>query len=319
MNKHTFIINTSKYCSALLFLLFLTTSCSIDDDRSECPDGLRLTFKYKYAAQQRTATVDQLDLFAFDSNGVLCFHEIEYDTPINGTFKKRLWLNPGEYTLVAWTGLSEDDNYKTNEYVIGQTRFEEMQLMLSKINDKKVDYKPGLLLHGMAANHSIKLKQNEELVIPMVQDNNQVNVSIHRKGTKLSAKAGYERLELNITDNNSTYFFDNKIDESVSTFQYTPFYETREQDFISCNFFVLKLQDAVSQPILSITNPESGKVILEDNLISLIRKVNDIYGKQIDLERDTFFKVELVLDQADAVVSLAINGWVLVKQGASVG
>lgn len=318
MKQHTFIIKISKYCSVLCILLFLFPSCSIDDDRRDCPDGLWATFKYKYISQQRNGTVSQMDLFVFDDQGILYSHEIEYEIPIDGTFRKRLWLNPGNYTFVAWTGLSEEDTYSCGDMTIGKTRLDELQLKLAKINNNKVDYKPGLLLHGFVADYPVRLKRNDEVVIPIVQDNNLVKVIVSQKGKAIS-EYSFKSLELNISDNNSTYFFDNKIDESASTFQYTPFYNVKEENLIDCDFHVLKLQERENGPVVTINNVEGDQIIFKDDLISLIRKVNEIYGSQIDLERDTFFKIEIVLNQTSAIVSIAINGWVIVNQGSVVG
>lgn len=319
MKKHTFIIVISRYCSVLYFMFFLLTSCSIDDGREECPDGLWVTFKNKYATQQRSGTVDQVDLFVFDGQGTLCLHDTEYEVPIDGSFRKRLWINPGNYTFVAWTGFSEGNTYSSEDFIIGQTRMDELKVKLSHIDDNIVNYRPGLLLNATVNEIPVKLKHNEEVTMPMVQLNNQVNVIVRQKGAKEANGAGFSSLELNITDNNSSYFFDNRLDESVPEFQYVPFFSKKEIEIIDCDFYVLKLQERTNEPVLTIYDPSQDKYILKNNLIDLILKVNEIYGSQIDLERDTYFKVEVTLDQTYVIYSIAINGWVIVKQGAVVG
>lgn len=319
MKKRTFIIVISKYCSVLYFMILLLASCSIDDGRDECPDGLWITFKNKYATQQRSGTVDQIDLFVFDEQGTLCLHDTEYEVPMDGSFRKRLWINPGNYTFVAWTGFSEGNTYSCDDFIIGKTRMDDLKVNLSRLDDNKVNYRPGLLLNATVTELPVKLKRNEEVVMPMVQLNNQVNVIVRQKGVKEVNDVGFSSLELNIADNNSSYFFDNKLDESAPAFQYVPFFTKKELSIIDCDFYVLKLQERKDEPILTIYDPIQDKYILKNNLIDLIRKVNEIYGSQIDLERDTYFKIEVVLDQTYVIFSIAINGWVIVKQGAVVG
>ena len=320
MKKHTLTLLLLSNCRYLLFILVvLLVGCSIDDNRDECPDDIWVTFKYKYASQQKKDLIDQLDLFAFDEKGVLCLHETGYVLALDGNFRKRITLPSGKYTFIAWAGLSDESTYLTSDMVIGKTRMDEVQVQLLGVNNSRVDFKPGILLFGKVPDYTAQLKKNPEVVIPMITDNNQINVKVRHKGVKAERRENLASIRLEITDNNSVYTFDNQINRGTEEFVYTPFLNKETLNSIDCSFYVLKLQDDGYKPMLKLKNVTSDEIIIEEDLVALIRKVNEIYGEKIDLERDTVFNIELELDSNNVIITLVINGWVLIQQGAVVG
>jgi len=81
----------------------------IYDDNSDCPQGVYVSFysKTPCAEEPIYPTVEHLEVFAFDKNGVLAgIHEVD-NPKLSADYEIYMPLPEGYYTFVAWTGLGK--------------------------------------------------------------------------------------------------------------------------------------------------------------------------------------------------------------------
>ena len=102
------IISDLKAIAAVMAMMFTVTSCGMmEDDQSDCPQALRVNFKYDMNMKFADAfpnEVKTVTLYAFDENGRLALEKQDRvdDIKKRGGYMNVDELKPGDYTLKVW-------------------------------------------------------------------------------------------------------------------------------------------------------------------------------------------------------------------------
>ena len=135
------IISDLKAIAAVMAMMFTVTSCGMmEDDQSDCPQALRVNFKYDMNMKFADAfpnEVKTVTLYAFDENGRLALEKQDRvdDIKKRGGYMNVDELKPGDYTLKVW---AEGEERYTGSYVFGKpetaTRADDISVLTSRIN-----------------------------------------------------------------------------------------------------------------------------------------------------------------------------------------
>lgn len=209
------IADGMKHLAAALALLLGVSSCGMmEDDQSDCPQELRVDFKYDMnmkfadALQHEVKTVT---LYAYDHNGRLALEKQDRVADIinRGGYMTVNELMPGEYTLKVW---AEGDVRYTDSYVYGkpETRANEISVLTSRINrsERTVNHDLTGLYHGLNATADLNLKGFgvKTATVDLTKDTNIIRVVLQNASGK---KLNVEDFDFYIDDDNSFLAYDN--------------------------------------------------------------------------------------------------------------
>jgi len=122
---------------AVIFLLFITTSCIREDD-GNC--GINVRFVYDYNILSANAFEDQVDqvtLYVFGEDGILVRQYTENPTLLNNGFNIRLTdLKRGNYHFVAWAQskhiTSDQSFFSIPELKAGASSIDELTYLMKR-------------------------------------------------------------------------------------------------------------------------------------------------------------------------------------------
>ena len=144
--KRVHIFRRGILAWALMATMWGLVSCDnglIFEGEGDCGVYYRIRFKYDYNIKFADAfanEVNSIALYVFDENDVLVKEIATTDKTAlsSGTFEIPLELQPGEYTLLAWGGLMNEESFDLlAETQVGVTRREEMQVKMLRHHDEK--------------------------------------------------------------------------------------------------------------------------------------------------------------------------------------
>lgn len=222
MNQRFYIL-TGRLVFVLLVLSGLFMSCSaIYDDRDDCPEGLRIHFKYDYNMKYANAfakEVTKVNLYVFDETGRFVKQQSEEgDSLKNENYYMKLNLDPGKYQLIAWGGL-DDQSFNAPVLTAGTSRLEDLKVALKEAQTSKTDLH--FLFHGFNTSDSL-LDYNgdyQQYMIPMVKNTNRIRIILQEiSGEKVDADA----YRFEIVDDNSLMTYNNTVLSNGNTV-YTPY------------------------------------------------------------------------------------------------
>ena len=243
-------------CCALLAATAFTSCDMMEEDLSDCPTGLYLTFKYDYnleRADMFNDHVGSVTVYVFDEQGKLVKTQEESNAGGAAPLKDKNYmmhiddLAPGRYRFIA---------------LAGQRPYADM-MADSRARFVRTDMAPGdgmtqlgvqldrtprgatgtydivnnglpldTLWHGMLTEsvevYSYESNRASYATIPLVRDTKKINVTLHQ--TEDPHKMDIANYDMTITDRNSTLLWDNSVDESTGTVVYTP-HATWDTDF----------------------------------------------------------------------------------------
>lgn len=207
-------------------------SCeSIYEDESDCSAKIKFVFKkhrqalhaaYGKAADVFDSTVESVHLFIYDAqSGELVFEKSEMTANLKSETELKLGtgtdkcymtvdLTPGNYRLVAWCGLGNDN--RNNAFSLGgestRTQYSECSVTIDEstgnpVNDEKYD----CLYHG-AATATVDFNTAAVIPVELTKNNNDIAVWVQHT----SALFGPGDYEVVYTDaNGSMKFEDNSL------------------------------------------------------------------------------------------------------------
>lgn len=281
----------------------------IKSDLEGCPTGIELQFRYAAAGtftRSNPAMLDYLTLYIFDADGGFLEQHEFTDIPLDGSYTVTLpSLDADTYRVVAWAGQNENrDLYQITPGTAQQNHLDELRLKLTRPSDDRVTRQPPLLYNGYetvarkpeTARHTVWLYQMTS------------RIAVTAAGVESP-----EHYAIRIDDNNGTYRFDRSFAPD-EPFSYTPAEGlTLGDSELRQDFTVMRLAESRT-PQLVITNPQTGHVLFEANLIGELLGLNP----EIDFEYDHDFSIEIRFRDLTPV-SITVNGWEVLDEEGELG
>ncbi|MDR1357431.1 MAG: FimB/Mfa2 family fimbrial subunit [Tannerellaceae bacterium] len=303
----------------LSLLVTVALSSCIQDDLSECISDKRIYFDYEQIlSSQKNGGINpdditRMNLFIFDEEGLFIREHID-EAPRLGKeyFMTVSGLKKGFYKFVAWGNL--DERYALSSSLVpGETRFDDLRVSLNSIKDGKVDQPVKPLFYAThPGNNTIEiLEMSTQFVhLNLIEDTYKINVAVSGLDSTSVANHDYN---IDITDNNGAYKFDNDF-ATCQEFQYTqPCTVMEENSELKASLTVLRLTEK-RKPVLRLINKQTNDVVVEDDLVGLILAANGA-GASIDFNKIHEFDVKYELGQTSSIgIIIYINGWKLIKQ-----
>lgn len=299
------------YMAALSASVF--TSCSMmTEDRSDCPVGLYLRFKYDYNLQRADMFNDHVgavDVYVFDENGkfVTCQSEANADnfSPLaDASYLMHMDLAPGKYKFIVLAG---QDSY-ASQLENGRAHFVRSDLQrgaaMTDLNirletqengNQLVVENKGLpldtLWHGMEVEPvEVFMEKPTYHTISLMRDTKKINVTLREIDDPAAMDvANYDMM---ITDHNAHLLWDNSLDET-HTVIYTPHATWNSDDrtpafdsdgnllngigkIAHADFMTSRIlyHDQVADDgILSVVNRNTGVEVIRINLPDLLSRL----------------------------------------------
>ncbi len=313
--------------------MLATTSCNdglgIFNGEGDC--GVYISFKYDYNLKDANAfakEVNSVALYVFDENDTLIEQITTTDKEAlsDDEFEMVLQLDPGQYQLLAWGGLMNEESFDLlADAEIGKTKIQELQVRMHRDHNENGDavVEKDLLplYHGSMEIDVNDVDGTYKHTMSLMKDTNVVRIMLHEmSGQEIDA----DHFIFEIKDNNGLYNWDNTLldDEEIT---YLPWSqetgradveESRAVTSISVAIAELTIgrMSAEKSPILYIKNRETGEDIvripLADYALLIKGKYNQKMGNQEYLDRQDEYSMTFFLDEGvwlDAYI--LINSW----------
>ena len=316
--------------------MLAVSSCKdglIFDGEGDCGIYYRIRFKYDYNIKFADAFANEVHsvaLYIFDQNDTL-IEEItttDKEALSSGTFEIPLELEPGNYTLLAWGGLMNEESFDMLANTqIGVTNLEELQVKMHRVHNDNGeatvsdDLLP--LYHGTMTLDVVETPGTYTETMSLMKDTNSVRILLHElSGHGIDA----DKFIFEIKDNNGLYDWDNTLldDEEIT---YKAWYQTTgsanmaeqaSRTVTGVNVALAELTTgrmrADASPILYIKSRETGEDLVRLPLADYALLVKGYYRQGLSdqeyLDRQDEYTLTLFLDEGEWVSSyILINSW----------
>ena len=316
--------------------MLAVSSCKdglIFDGEGDCGIYYRIRFKYDYNIKFADAFANEVHsvaLYIFDQNDTL-IEEItttDKEALSSGTFEIPLELEPGNYTLLAWGGLMNEESFDMLANTqIGVTNLEELQVKMHRVHNDNGeatvsdDLLP--LYHGTMTLDVVETPGTYTETMSLMKDTNSVRILLHElSGHGIDA----DKFIFEIKDNNGFYDWDNTLldDEEIT---YEAWYqatgsanmdEQASRTVTGVNVALAELTTgrmrADASPILYIKSCETGEDLVRLPLADYALLVKGYYRQSLSdqeyLDRQDEYTLTLFLDEGEWVSSyILINSW----------
>lgn len=231
-----------KNLCMMIFLLTaggLVVSCNMmEEDLSDCPQGLYITFKYDYNLERADMFNDHVGavtLYIFDENGKLVRTQEENNTALAAPLKDRGYamhvegLAPGTYKFIALAGqrpyseMMQDSRarFVRNDMQQGSP-MQSLGVQLDRTQAGTGVYdivNNGLpldtLWHGIETKgFEVSATRPTYATISLVRDTKKINVTLREIDDPTAMDV--DKYDMTITDRNSTILWDNSLDETAT-------------------------------------------------------------------------------------------------------
>lgn len=317
--------------------MLATTSCNDGlgtfDGEGDC--GVYISFKYDYNIKFANAFANEVNsvaLYVFDEEETLIDQLTTTDKEAlsDDKFEMVLQLDPGEYRLLAWGGLMNEESFDLLANAeIGKTKLQELQVRMHRdhnANGDAVVEKDLLpLYHGSMEIVVDDVEGTYKHTMSLMKDTNVVRILLN----ELSGhEADADDFIFEIEDSNGLYDWDNTLlddeqitykawyKESVSTETETM---SRAQESVGGALAELTIGRirADRSPILRIRSSETGEDIVRLPLAEYALMVKGQYNlgmsDQEYLDRVDEYNMTLFLNEGKWVsTSILIHSWRLV-------
>ena len=314
--------------------MLATTSCNDGlgtfDGEGDC--GVYISFKYDYNIKFANAfanEVNSIALYVFDEEDTLIDQLTTTDKEAlsDDKFEMVLQLDPGEYRLLAWGGLMNEESFDLLANAeIGKTKLQELQVRMHRdhnANGDAVVEKDLLpLYHGSMEIVVDDVEGTYKHTMSLMKDTNVVRILLN----ELSGhEADADDFIFEIEDSNGLYDWDNTLlddeqitykawyKESVSTDTETM---SRAQESVGGALAELTIGRirADRSPILRIRSSETGEDIVRLPLAEYALMVKGQYNlgmsDQEYLDRVDEYNMTLFLNEGEWVsTSILIHSW----------
>jgi hypothetical protein len=334
MNKRVHIFRRLALASAMVVAMLATTSCNDGlgtfDGEGDC--GVYISFKYDYNIKFANAfanEVNSIALYVFDEEDTLIDQLTTTDKEAlsDDEFEMVLQLDPGEYRLLAWGGLMNEESFDLLANAeIGKTKLQELQVRMHRDHnasgDAVVEKDLLPLYHGSMEIVVDDVEGTYKHTMSLMKDTNVVRILLN----ELSGhEADADDFIFEIEDSNGLYDWDNTLlddeqitykawyKESVSTDTETM---SRAQESVGGALAELTIGRirADKSPILRIRSSETGEDIVRLPLAEYALMVKGQYNlgmsDQEYLDRVDEYNMTLFLNEGEWVsTSILIHSW----------
>lgn len=314
--------------------MLATTSCNDGlgtfDGEGDC--GVYISFKYDYNIKFANAfanEVNSIALYVFDEEDTLIDQLTTTDKEAlsDDEFEMVLQLDPGEYRLLAWGGLMNEESFDLLANAeIGKTKLQELQVRMHRDHnasgDAVVEKDLLPLYHGSMEIVVDDVEGTYKHTMSLMKDTNVVRILLN----ELSGhEADADDFIFEIEDSNGLYDWDNTLledeqitykawyKESVSTETETM---SRAQESVGGALAELTIGRirADRSPILRIRSSETGEDIVRLPLAEYALMVKGQYNlgmsDQEYLDRVDEYNMTLFLNEGEWVsTSILIHSW----------
>ena len=314
--------------------MLATTSCNDGlgtfDGEGDC--GVYISFKYDYNIKFANAFANEVNsvaLYVFDENDTLIEQITTTDKEAlsDDEFEMVLQLDPGEYRLLAWGGLMNEESFDLLANAeIGKTKLQELQVRMHRDHnasgDAVVEKDLLPLYHGSMEIVVDDVEGTYKHTMSLMKDTNVVRILLN----ELSGhEADADDFIFEIEDSNGLYDWDNTLlddeqitykawyKESVSTDTETM---SRTQESVGGALAELTIGRirADKSPILRIRSSETGEDIVRLPLAEYALMVKGQYNlgmsSQEYLDRVDEYNMTLFLNEGEWVsTSILIHSW----------
>jgi hypothetical protein len=334
MNKRVHIFRRLALASAMVVAMLATTSCNDGlgtfDGEGDC--GVYISFKYDYNIKFANAFANEVNsvaLYVFDEEETLIdqLTTTDKETLSDDEFEMVLQLDPGEYRLLAWGGLMNEESFDLLANAeIGKTKLQELQVRMHRDHnasgDAVVEKDLLPLYHGSMEIVVDDVEGTYKHTMSLMKDTNVVRILLN----ELSGhEADADDFIFEIEDSNGLYDWDNTLledeqitykawyKESVSTETETM---SRAQESVGGALAELTIGRirADRSPILRIRSSETGEDIVRLPLAEYALMVKGQYNlgmsDQEYLDRVDEYNMTLFLNEGEWVsTSILIHSW----------
>lgn len=316
--------------------MLAVSSCKsglIFDGEGDCGIYYRIRFKYDYNIKFADAFANEVNsvaLYIFDKENTLVDTITTTDKQALSapSFEIPLELEPGNYTLLAWGGVMNEESFDMlADAKIGTTKLEEMKVMMRREHNEAGEARVSddllPLFHGTLPLEVTDMPGTYTETMSLVKDTNSVRILLHEmSGHDVDA----DKFVFEIIDSNGLYDWDNTLLED-ETITYEAWYQTtgsaEMEEYASrtvteVNVALAELtigrMRADKSPILSIKSRETGEELVRLPLADYALLVKGYYRKDMSdqeyLDRQDEYTMTLFLDEGEWVSSVIyINSW----------
>ena len=192
-----------RTASFVLSVMHLIGCSTIFEDRSDCPEGFRIHFRYDYNLKNANAfasEVKKINLYVFDNNGK--FYD-SYSEKGDVLKDESYFMTPsiasGTYKMIAIGGNEDDKSFITSNLIKGETNYNDFIMTLNTANDT-INYEISPLWHGMLSSQDVT-GGYQVVKFPLIKNTNMIRVNLLQK-----------KGELNVND----FVFELKIPDKIT-------------------------------------------------------------------------------------------------------
>ena len=323
----------------LLALLFVLTSC-IYEDETDCPIEVRFVYDRNMEfADAFSSQVDDVTLFIFDEQEVFLKAVHEEGDALHTDNKIDLDLAPGVYHLVAWCGLSKDEdglyiiNYRLTP---GVSTIDEAGFTLDYGESTTLRHDLSNLYHGMVRDFEVTADAPSQTTISLTQDVNHVKVMLQRYSATRATTTDYT---VTLQTANHQLAYDNSV-QTCETLDYRPYdvqaetienvagndsgedttTRSSESDLQMVTAELATLRFTTDNEARFIVGTQDGQQLLNIDMVQLIdiMRLSQYSSMPLQeyLDRENVWYVILFVSETDngtpTMVSMKINDWTYV-------
>ena len=305
----------------------------IFEGEGDCGIYYRIRFKYDYNIKFADAfanEVNSLALYVFDGNNVLVEEIATTDTEVlkSGSYEIPLELEPGNYTLVAWGGLMNEESFDMlADTQVGVTKLEELQVKMHRQYDESgnagvsEDLLP--LYQGSMQLAVTDVPGTYTETMSLMKNTNVIRILLHEMSGK---GVDVDKFIFEIKDSNGLYNWDNTIldDEMITYSAWNQSNGTADMEemgvkavtsvSVALAELTIGRMTAGKSPVLYIRNRETGedvfRIPVADYALLVKGKYREQMGDQEYLDRQDEYTMTFFLNEGEWLSSVIyINSW----------
>lgn len=356
-------INKLVYCGFLLTASLLT-GCKdgpVFDTEGDCDPHMYIQFVFDknmeynanlgYGHDVFSTQVGSVDVYIFNpETGEYIAHYAEAGEALRADgYRMELDLEPGSYEIIAWCGLSDNEDHFVLPENINKN--DELRCRMARQTDSEglvySDVCLKELFHGRIDSHTFPDEEGEHVAtVYLTRDTNYIQLAMQHHGKALDPS----QFLVTMDDANGYLAHDNSLlkDDDI---QYRPWSirggvvdldwssqrvgsrrnalaaSTRADEDGNTGFLVTELATSRlmenRNPYLKVTDTESGKVVFSLPFVEYVSMMKSDRFKNMDLQeyldREHEYEVMVFLENDDdegwRAVQIIINGWHKIDNG----
>ncbi|MCD8285048.1 MAG: FimB/Mfa2 family fimbrial subunit [Prevotellaceae bacterium] len=339
MITRSYIRRAAAKSLALMSLLCCValSACNdlIYDDEGDC--SYRVHFRYDYNMKYADAfahEVSYVTLYVLDTDGNVVWQKTEEgDALARDGYSMVVDIDPGKYSLLAWCGTKDFGSFAVPQSTLAT----DLTCTLNRSRDAEgqayVDTDVDRLFHGWLAETRYSDKDGiYSDTVPLIKDTNVFRIVLqHTSGDDVDVN----KFTFTITDDNGSMDWDNSLldDETLTYYAWhtdqgeAEIYTGMEMGDVRHSTFCAAVAELTTSrlvvghnPRLTITNNETGALVLSIPLIDYALLVKGYYNQDMDdqeyLDRQDEYDMVFFLDEGDRWedTEIYINSWHVVLQ-----